>query len=222
MARKLLAEYLGAALLVATVIGSGVMGAALSPGNAGVALLGNTLATAAILYVLILIFGPVSGAHFNPAVTAVFASRGEISAPRAAGYAAAQVAGALSGAALAHAMFGLDLIQAGATVRTGPGQWIGEIVATFGLVLTILGAARHQPGAVAPAVALFIAAGYWFTSSTSFANPAVTIARGFSDTFAGIRPVDVAPFLAAQTAGAALGAGWGAVLFPTAPAPDRA
>ncbi len=222
MTRKLLAEYLGAALLVAAVIGSGVMGATLSPGNAGVALLGNTLATAAILYVLILVLGPVSGAHFNPAVTAVFAWRGEIPAPRAVGYAVAQIAGGLSGAALAHVMFGLDVVQTGATVRTGAGQWVGEIVATFGLVLTILGAARHRPGAVAPAVALFIAAGYWFTSSTSFANPAVTIARGFSDTFAGIRPVDVLPFLAAQAAGAALGAGWAAVLFPAAPAIDRA
>lgn len=214
MGGKILAEFLGTALLVATVIGSGVMGAALSPENAGVALLGNTLATAAILYVLISVFGPVSGAHLNPAVTAVFAARGEISTQLAIGYAAVQVAGGLSGAVLAHAMFGLDLVQAGAAVRTGPGRWIGEIVATFGLVLTILGMARHRPENVAPAVALFIAAGYWFTSSTSFANPAVTIARGISDTFAGIRPKDVLPFIAAQTAGAALGAAAARLLFP--------
>jgi glycerol uptake facilitator-like aquaporin len=222
MTRKIVAEFVGTALLVATVIGSGVMGDTLSPQNAGVALLGNTLATAAILYVLISVLGPVSGAHFNPAVTAVFASRGVISAPLAAGYAAVQVAGGLSGAVLAHAMFGLDLLQAGATVRTGSGQWIGETVATFGLVLTILGMARHRPDNIAIAVALFIAAGYWFTSSTSFANPAVTIARGLSDTFAGIRPVDVLPFIAAQAVGAALGAATAHSLFPAPPSLDRA
>lgn len=215
------AEFLGTLLLVATVIGSGVMAEALAGGNAAVALLGNTIATAAILFVLITIFGPVSGAHFNPAVTAVFLARGDIGASDAAAYAALQIAGGIAGAVLAHAMFGLDLLQIGVKARTGVGQLLGEATATFALVLTILGAARFRPDNVAAAVALVITAGYWFTSSTSFANPAVTIARALTDSFSGIRPVDVPPFISAQCVGAALAAAAARLLFP-APALDRA
>ena len=219
--RRFAAEFLGTLLLVATVIGSGVMAETLAAGNDAVALLGNTAATAAILFVLITIFGPVSGAHFNPAVTLVFAARGAISVRDAVSYVALQIAGGIAGAVLAHAMFGLDLIQTGVKVRSGLGQLLGETTATFALVLTILGAARHRPGAVAAAVALVITAGYWFTSSTSFANPAVTIARALTDSFAGIRAADVLPFIAAQLAGAALAAGAARILF-AAPALDRA
>lgn len=215
------AEFLGAAFLVATVVGSGVMAEALADGNDAVSLLGNTIATAAMLFVLITIFGPVSGAHFNPAVTAVFAARGEIAPGAALAYAALQIAGGIAGAVLAHAMFGLDLIQAGVKARSGIGQLLGETTATFALVLTILGAARHRPDSVATAVALVITAGYWFTSSTSFANPAVTIARALTDSFSGIRPVDVLPFIAAQSAGAALAA-LAARVFFAAPKLDRA
>lgn len=214
MLRKLAAEGLGTALLVATVVGSGIMAENLAGGNAAIALLGNTVATAAILFVLITIFGPVSGAHFNPAITAVFLSRREIGPGAAAAYAAVQIAGGLAGAILAHAMFGLDLLQTGVKVRAGTGQLIGEATATFALTLTVLGAIRHRPDAVATAVALVITAGYWFTSSTSFANPAVTIARALTDSFAGIRPVDVIPFIAAQGAGAALAAAASLFLFP--------
>lgn len=220
MHRKLAAEALGSALLVATVVGSGIMAESLSAGNEAIALLGNTIATAAILYVLVTIFGPVSGAHFNPAITAMFMSRREIDAAPAAAYAAAQIAGGVAGAVLAHAMFGLDLIQTGLKVRAGVGQLIGEATATFALALTILGARRHRPQSVAAAVALIIAAGYWFTSSTSFANPAVTIARALSDSFAGIRPADALPFIIAQMSGAALAAVTARYLFPD-PALDR-
>jgi len=218
--KRIAAEFLGTALLVATVIGSGVMAEGLADGNDAVALLGNTIATAAALYVLITIFGPVSGAQFNPAVTAVFAARGDTPAPRAAAFVAAQIAGGIAGAMLAHAMFGLDLVQTGVKVRTGAGQWLGEATATFGLVLTIIGALRHRPDSVPAAVALFITAAYWFTSSTSFANPAVTIARAITDSFAGIRPADVIPFVAAQGAGAALGGLAGRYFFP-APTLDQ-
>ncbi len=220
MHRKLAAEALGTALLVATVIGSGIMAEALSGGNDAIALLGNTIATAAILYVLITILGPVSGAHFNPAITAVFLSRGEIGAAPALAYAAAQIAGGVAGAVLAHAMFGLDLIQIGVKVRAGAGQLIGEATATFALTLAILGTLRHRPQSVAASVALVITAGYWFTSSTSFANPAVTIARALTDSFAGIRPADALPFVVAQLTGAALAAGAARYLFPE-PALDR-
>lgn len=219
--QRFAAEFLGTLLLVATVIGSGVMAEALAGGNDAVALLGNTLATAAILFVLITIFGPVSGAHFNPAVTAVFAARGDIGARDALGYMVIQIAGGVAGAVLAHAMFGLDLIQTGVKVRAGFGQLLGETTATFALVLTILGAVRHRPDSVATAVALVITAGYWFTSSTSFANPAVTIARALTDSFSGIRAADVLPFIAAQLAGAALAAGAARIFF-AAPALDRA
>ena len=204
--RRLTAEALGTLLLVATVIGSGIMGEALAGGNAAIALLGNTLATGAILAVLILVFAPLSGAHFNPAVTFAFLMRRDIAAGLAGAYVLAQIAGGLAGMVVAHAMFDLPLIQSGLTVRSGGGQWIGEVVATFGLVATILGCLRTAPSLVPYAVALFISAGYWFTSSTSFANPAVTIARAFTETFSGIRPLDVPPFLVAQLAGAALAA----------------
>lgn len=213
MMRKLFAEALGTALLLAVVVGSGVMGAALSDGNDAIALLGNTLATGAGLVVLILIFADISGAHFNPAVTGIFALRGEIAPPTAAAYIAAQIFGAILGVLIAHAMFDLDIIQASVKARSGAGQALGEAVATFGLVLTILGCARYRPEATPYAVGLFIAAGYWFTSSTSFANPAVTIARTMTDTFAGIRAADAPYFIAAQFAGALAAVGAAGVLY---------
>ncbi len=214
MTRKIVAEFVGTALLLAIVVGSGIMGERLAAGNDAVALLANTLATAAGLYVLITIFGPVSGAHFNPAVTGVFLARGEIAPALAAAFAGAQVVGAVAGVMLAHGMFDLDLLQTSVKVRAGAGQMLGEATATFGLVLTILGAIRHRPDSVAVAVGLFITAGYWFTSSTSFANPAVTLARALTDSFAGIRPADVFAFIAAQAAGATLGALAARYFFP--------
>jgi glycerol uptake facilitator-like aquaporin len=198
----LLAEALGTGLLLATVIGSGVMGLNLAGGNAALPLLANTLATGAILVVLILIFGPVSGAHFNPAVTLAFAMRGELPWRDLLAYVAVQLAGAIAGVWLAHAMFELPMWQLSTTVRSGSGQWLAEMVASFGLLLTILGCVSVAPSAVAYAVGLFITAAYWFTASTSFANPAVTIARSLSDTFAGIAPQNVPAFIAAQLAGA--------------------
>lgn len=202
--RRLFAELLGSCLLAATVIGSGILAVQLSAGNEGVALLGNTLATAAILYVLVGTLGPVSGAHFNPAVTLVMALRGEIRIADAAIYSLLQVAGCILGAVLAHAMFGLPLLQEGMSARSTSGHLIAESAATFALVFAILGAIRHRPNDVPAIVALVIAAGYWWTSSTSFANPAITIARAFTDTFAGIRPADVTGFIMAQLAGAIL------------------
>jgi len=203
--QKLAAETLGTALLLAIVVGSGIMGEALAGGNVAVALLGNTLATGAGLYVLITIFGPVSGAHFNPAVTFSFLLRREISLSLAGAYVVAQLLGAVAGVYLAHAMFDLDILQTSAKARAGLGQSLGEATATFGLVLTILGCVRFRPEATATAVGLFITAGYWFTSSTSFANPAVTVARTLTDTFAGVQPADAPAFIAAQllAAGAA-------------------
>ncbi len=211
--RRLVAEGLGAALLFATVIGSGIMAEHLSDGNVAVALLGNTLATAAMLFVLITIFGPISGAHFNPAVTAVSTARGELGRYDACGYVLVQLVGGIGGVWLAHAMFGEPILQVSDHARTGVGQWLGEAVATFGLILTILGTVRHRPGWVPVSVALYIAAAYWFTSSTSFANPAITIARSLSDSFAGIAPADVAYFIVAQTFGAAVAAFTGPLLF---------
>lgn len=202
--RRLAAEALGTAILLATVVGSGIMAERLAGGNDALALLGNTVATGAILAVLILVFGPVSGAHFNPAVTLSFAVRREIAPPTALLYTGAQVAGGLLGVALAHFMFGEPLLVIGIKERTGPGQWAGEAVAAFGLLATILGCLKVRPDAVPYAVGLFISAGYWFTSSTSFANPAVTIARAFTDSFSGIRPADAPAFIAAQIAGALL------------------
>ena len=203
LARKLAAEFIGTLLLLATVVGSGIMGAALAAGNDAIALLGNTAATGAILVVLITVFGPFSGAHFNPAVTFAFLLRGEISGRLAAGYAAAQVLGGLAGMLIAHTMFDLELLQTSARARAGFGQWLAEGVATFGLLATILGTLRVRPNAVAAMVGLYITAGYWFTASTSFANPAVTAARAFTDTFVGIQPAHAPAFMAAQFAGAA-------------------
>ncbi|MEI2296738.1 MIP/aquaporin family protein [Ensifer sp. MJa1] len=208
--RRLAAETLGTALLVATVVGSGIMADRLS-NDVAVSLLGNTIPTGAMLVVLITILGPISGAHFNPAVTMVFAARREIDAYAAALYVAAQVAGGVAGTVIAHAMFDLPLLQVSETVRTGTGQWIAEAVATFGLVVTILAALRFRADAIPQLVGLYITAAYWFTASTSFANPAVAIARAFSNTFAGIRPADVPGFIAAEVVGALIAAalvGW--------------
>ncbi|MEM9751518.1 MAG: MIP/aquaporin family protein [Pseudomonadota bacterium] len=202
--RTLTAEFLGTALLLAVVVGSGVMGETLAGGNVAIALLGNTIATGAILVVLILIFGPISGAHFNPAVTLSAVLQGEMRPGAAVAYALTQVVGAVAGVFLAHGMFDLEIVQVGVNVRTGPGQWLAEGVAAFGLVLTIIGCVRKAPGAVPYAVGLYITAGYWFTASTSFANPAVTIARALTETFSGIRPDDVAAFIVAQIVGASL------------------
>jgi glycerol uptake facilitator-like aquaporin len=203
--RRLFAEFLGTALLLATVVGSGVMGMELSGGNRGVALLANAGATAAALYVLIVLLGPVSGAHMNPAVSLVARLRGELDARTLAGYVLAQVAGAVAGVALAHLMFGLDVVQWGDHARTGASQWLSEAVATAGLVLTIVLGLRQRAAAVPALVAAYIFAAYWFTASTSFANPAVTLARSITRTFAGIRPEDVPGFVIAQLAGALLG-----------------
>lgn len=199
--RRLAAETLGSALLAASVIGSGIMAETLSGGNAGLALLANTIATGAMLYVLITALGPVSGAHFNPAVTLAFAVRREIGAGEAALYAAVQAAGMIAGAVVVHAMFSQDLIQVSGKARDGAGQFIAEAVATMGLIFTIMGT-RRIAGAVAPSVALYIVAAYWFTASTSFANPAITLARALSDTFAGIAPHSAGPFVAVQIAAA--------------------
>lgn len=199
--RNLLAEALGTALLVATVVGSGIMAETLAGGNMGLALLANTVATGAILFVLITALGPVSGAHFNPVVSGVFAMRGELGRSHAVAFAGAQLAGGMAGTLLAHAMFDQPLLQFSDTARTGLAQWLSEGVATFALVFTILGTLKSRPSAVPAAVALVIVAGYWFTASTSFANPAVTMARALSDTFAGIAPGDVAPFVASQFIG---------------------
>lgn len=201
LAQRIVAEGLGTAFLLAAVVGSGVMAAKLSGGNGALALLCNTLPTGAILAVLILTFGPVSGAHFNPAVSIASALRGELPPRAAAVYIAAQIAGAIAGVWAAHAMFDLPVWQISLTVRTGPGQWLAEGVATFGLLLTILGCAARTPSALPYAVGLYITSAYWFTASTSFANPAVTIARALSNTFAGIAPANVAAFIAAQLAG---------------------
>ena len=202
--RRLAAEFIGTALLLATVVGSGVMGVALADGNDAIALLANAAATAGVLYVLIEILGPLSGAHFNPAVTMAFRWRGDIGTREAAAYIAVQVFAAVLGVLLAHLMFELALLQPGIRVRTGGAQWVSEAVATFGLVLTILLGVRFRPAAVPALVASWIFAAYWFTASTSFANPAVTIARALTQTFAGIRPEDVAAFVVAQVAGALL------------------
>lgn len=209
--RRLTAEALGSFFLFAAVIGSGVMAEALSGGNNGVALLANTIATGAILYVLIALLGPVSGAHFNPAVTLAFAIRREIGARDAALFVLVQIAAGALGAFAVHLMFDLPILQFSTKARAGIGQWTGELVATFGLVLTILGLLRHRPDAIPMGVALYITSAYWFTSSTSFANPAITVVRSLSNSFAGIAPHDVPGFIAAQLAGMILAvalAGW--------------
>ena len=202
LSRKLLAEFIGTAFLLAAVVGSGIMGVELSAGNNAIALLANAAATAGILYVLIVVFGPISGAHFNPAVTLALRLRGEIGPGEAAAYVLVQLVAAVTGVLLAHAMFGQALWQPGTHVRAGGAQWLSEAVAAFGLLLTILLGARHRPAALPALVASYIFAAYWFTASTSFANPAVTIARSLTRTFAGIRPDDVGGFIAAQLVGA--------------------
>ncbi len=216
LVQRLLAEFLGALLLAGVVIGSGILAVAVSGGNDGVALIGNTAATGAILWVLVATLGPVSGAHFNPAVTVAFALRREISPSLGAVYILVQIAGCVAGALIAHAMFELPLIQVAATDRSGAAKILAEGVATFALVFAIFGAIRHAPKAVPAAVALVITAGYWWTASTSFANPAISIARAMSDTFAGVRPADVPGFVLGQLAGAVLATGICAILFPPA------
>ena len=201
LAQRLAAELTGTALLLATVVGSGIMAESLAGGNVAIALLGNTIPTGAILVVIILMFGPVSGAHFNPAVTAAFLMRRETGPAEAGLYVVAQVAGAVVGVWAAHAMFGLEIMQTSSNGRTGGGQWFAEGIATFGLVLAILGTLRWGTKVVAAAVGLYITAAYWFTASTSFANPAVTIGRTLTDTFSGIQPAHAPAFVAAQFAG---------------------
>ena len=212
LSRRLVAEALGTALLVAGVIGSGIMAQNLTH-DIALALLCNALATGALLVVLIVIFAPVSDAHFNPAVTLALFARGEIAAAPALAYALAQFAGGVAGTMLAHAMFALPLLQLGVTARTGAGQWLAEGVATFGLVLAIFGARSGGHRVVAAIVGLYIAAAYWFTASTSFANPAVTLARAFTASFAGIRPADISIFIAVQLAAAVLAAFFARWLF---------
>lgn len=200
--RPLVAEAMGSFLLFATVIGSGIMAERLAGGNVAIALIGNTVATGAILYVLITMLAPVSGAHFNPAVTLVMTLRGNIRGSTAVGYVGAQLLGGILGVWAAHLMFDLPILQLSGKMRAGIGQLAGEGIATFGLVLTVLGTVRMRPSAVPASVALYITAAYWFTSSTSFANPAITIARSLSDSFAGIAPSCVPAFIVAQLAGA--------------------
>jgi len=200
--RRLVAEALGTALLVETVVGSGIMAERLT-GDVALALLGNTLPTGAILVVLITILGPISGAHFNPAVTLVFALKRELPPREALLYIAAQVAGGIAGTVTAHAMFALPLLDASLKIRTGGAQWLAEGVAAFGLIVTILAGIRFERAAVPWLVGLYITAAYWFTSSTSFANPAVAIARSLTNTFSGIRPIDLPGFIAAELCGAA-------------------
>ncbi len=211
--RRLLAEALGSFFLFAGVLGSGVMAENLAGGNVAIALLANTAATGAILYVIIAMFGPVSGAHFNPAVTLSFALRGEFKWRDVLPYIATQLSAGAIGAFVVHLMFDLPILQFSTRERAGIGQWTGELVATFGLVLAILVVLRHRPGVVPAVVALYISAAYWFTSSTSFANPAITVVRSLSDTFAGIAPTDVPAFILAQLLGALLAVGCARVLL---------
>ena len=220
LARRVFSEALGTAFLLAAVVGSGIMAQRLAGGNVALALLCNTLATGAMLVVLILIFAPTSGAHFNPAVSLAFALRGEMTWTIAVVYAAAQVIGAIVGVWLAHLMFDLPVWQVATTVRTGPGQWLAEFIAAFGLLLTVLGCVGAAPGAVAYAIGLYITAAYWFTASTSFANPAVTIARSLSDTFAGIAPAGVLAFIAAQVLGSIAAVVLARWLWPQPEKPD--
>ncbi len=211
--RAVCAEAVGSFFLFATVIGSGIMAANLSQGNLAIALLGNTMATAAILFVLIAMLGPVSGAHFNPAVSLVAAWRGELSVRLLFAYIGVQLLFGIMGVWAAHLMFEMPVLQLSTTARTGLGQWLAEAIATFGLILTILGTVRHRAEWVPASVALYITAAYWFTSSTSFANPAITIARSLTDSFSGIAPIDVPMFLLAQLVGAACAAAVARFLF---------
>jgi glycerol uptake facilitator-like aquaporin len=202
MQRQILSEFLGSLLLLATVAGSGIMGESLASGNTAIALLANALATGAMLFVLINIFGPISGAHFNPVVTVAMATTGRLPKSSIGPYIFAQIAGAILGVILAHAMFDQDLLQVSQKIRWGTGQWIAEATATFGLLLTIFGLLRHKPDLIPQAVSLYIVGAYWFTASTSFANPAVTLARSLTNTFSGIAPSCVIGFIVAQAAGA--------------------
>ncbi len=202
MIRRLVAEFLGTAWLIATVVGSGIMAQQLSGGNVAVALLANTAATVGALYVLITVFGPISGAHFNPAVSLVMALRRELTPVAALAYGLVQMAGAVAGTWVAHAMFALPILQVSTHLRDGPAQWFSEFVASFGLVVTILGTSRARPEAVPLAVALYIGSAYWFTASTSFANPAAAVGRALTDSFAGIAPSSVGPYILAELAGA--------------------
>jgi glycerol uptake facilitator-like aquaporin len=213
---RLVAEALGSFFLFATVIGSGIMAEQLAGGNVAIALLANTVATGAMLFVLIITLGPISGAHFNPAVSLVMWLRGDHKGRYLLPYIAAQFLGGILGVWSAHVMFDLPVIQFSSHGRTGIGQWVGEFIATFGLILTIIGTARHRQDAVAGCVALYIVAAYWFTSSTSFANPAITVARALSDTFAGIAAADAPAFIAAQIAGAAAAHTLGRYIYPAA------
>ncbi|HYN47050.1 MAG TPA: MIP/aquaporin family protein [Allosphingosinicella sp.] len=218
LTRRLAAEGLGAFFLFAAVIGSGIMAENLA-GDDAVALLANSIATGAMLFVLITLFGPISGAHMNPAVSLVAAARGDLGWGDAGAYILAQIGCGILGAWAAHLMFDLPILQVSAKARTGLGQWAGEAIATFGLILTIIGTMRSRPAWVPASVALYIIAAYWFTSSTSFANPAITGARSLSDSFAGIAPADVPPFIAAQLAGAALAAVAAGYMFKAGPGP---
>jgi glycerol uptake facilitator-like aquaporin len=212
LSRRVISELIGSALLAATVVGSGIMAERLAGGNLAIALLANTAATVAVLGTLVALLGPVSGAHFNPAVSFIEALRSRLTWKDAGAYTLAQVLGCCIGALLAHAMFQLPLLQASAHIRTGPAQWLAESVATFGLLLVVLGHRRSQD---APwMIAAWIGAAYWFTASTSFANPAITIARSLSDTFSGIRPIDVPEFILAQFLGALAALAVGLLLFP--------
>jgi glycerol uptake facilitator-like aquaporin len=212
--RRLLAEGLGSALLAATVVGSGIMAQRLAGGNVAIALLANTGATVAVLYTLITLLGPISGAHFNPAVSGIEALRGRLLWRDAGAYAAIQILGCCAGALLAHLMFELPVWQLSTHVRSGPAQWLAEAIATFGLLLVVIGHRRAEE--VPWMVACWIGAAYWFTASTSFANPAISIARSLTDTFAGIRPIDAPAFIAAQLIGAIAALGVGRLLFPAA------
>ena len=214
LSRRLLAEGLGSALLAATVVGSGIMAQRLAGGNVAIALLANTVATVAVLHTLISLLGPISGAHFNPAVSGIEALRGRLSWRDAGAYVATQVLGCCAGAILAQLMFELPVWQLSTHVRSGPAQWLAEAIATFGLLLVVIG---HRRAEEAPwMVACWIGAAYWFTASTSFANPAITIARSLTDTFAGIRPIDAPAFIAAQVFGAIAALGVGRLIFPAA------
>jgi glycerol uptake facilitator-like aquaporin len=211
--RAVFAEAIGSFFLFATVVGSGIMAESLAGGNVAIALIGNTMATGAMLFVLITMLGPVSGAHFNPAVSLVMALRREISARTCIVYVLVQLVFGIVGVWAAHLMFDLPIIQFSTKVRTGTGQWAGEAIATFGLVFAILGTARHRPEWIPASVALYIASAYWFTSSTSFANPAITVARSLSDSFAGIAPANIFGFVLAQLSGALLAMVAGRFLF---------
>jgi glycerol uptake facilitator-like aquaporin len=212
--QKLLAEGLGTAFLLVGVVGSGIMGAALADGNTAIALLANAIATGCVLYVIITTLGPISGAHFNPAVTLAFWLRGQIETRQAGLYVVVQIIGGILGVWAAHVMFDLAILQASTTARAGVAQWFSEILATFGLLFVIFGGLKSRPDAIPTLVALYITGAYWFTSSTSFANPAVTIARGFSDTFAGINPAHIPMFIVMQIVGVGLAAAVLPKLFP--------